>query len=316
MNNQTEATGTAEAGAATEENKSAKGKPAAKKGKTIAEMKKGKAGAKGTPMTKEEKAKLNKELAANADVINGKKGAKGAKGKKGAKAEKAPEEPAPVITLSTRNADEIAAEYLEPGTAGNVITVKKDLPVEEWGALVRGLDRKTKCIGFVIGDLLAYGEKKYTGKVYDAAMTATGCELKTLQNYKSTATRVAPEIRKAKLSFGHHEAVAALPAGTQRKLLEKAEKEALPLSKLRKEVKAVTPAKTPKKPKKPAPAPVQGAPLTASESKAFDAFQDRLEDIIKFMNGNTWKKLTKADRKSLLPNFQRIADAHQAVAAE
>lgn len=65
-------------------------------------------------------------------------------------------------------------------------------------------------IGWMIGDILSYGEKRAWGSFYDAAMQKYSREYDTLADYVYVASNVQFSVRTEKLTFTHHKVVAAM----------------------------------------------------------------------------------------------------------
>lgn len=93
--------------------------------------------------------------------------------------------------------------------------------------------RVGKSIGFIIGDWINYGEKKW-GEKYVEATRKTGLDYQTLANYAYVARKIDFSCRQEKLGFEHHAVVAKLKTPGQRKeWLEIAEREGLSKRRLR-----------------------------------------------------------------------------------
>ena len=111
------------------------------------------------------------------------------------------------------------------------LAVHDDLSFEEWAALAPKLNEASRCIAFLIGDWLIYGDERFAregGKLhrriktgdYKLAVAATGLDRTTLQTYVHVARRVPPELRQEALSWEHHKAVAPLKPDEQQEWLE------------------------------------------------------------------------------------------------
>jgi len=85
---------------------------------------------------------------------------------------------------------------------------------------------------WAIADWMVEGEKQFGKKAaYDFAERATGFSRKTLYEWAYVARAVS--IRMENLTFGHHQAVAGLVPEAQKRCLEKAAAENLPIGDLR-----------------------------------------------------------------------------------
>lgn len=106
------------------------------------------------------------------------------------------------------------------------LAVHQDLSFDEWAALAPRLNEASRCVAFLIGDWLIYGEARFAkegAKVsarvrsedYERAIATTGLDRSTLQTYAYVARKVAPATRLEALSWEHHKAVAKLESNDQ-----------------------------------------------------------------------------------------------------
>lgn len=113
------------------------------------------------------------------------------------------------------------------------LAVHTELSFEEWAALALRLNEASRCIAFLIGDWLIYGEAHFAkpGKqparrvhsaAYERAIAATGLDRSTLITYAYVARRVPASLRNEDLSWEHHKAVAKLEAREQTRWLKTA----------------------------------------------------------------------------------------------
>ncbi|XHR30884.1 MAG: hypothetical protein ACFUZC_10030 [Chthoniobacteraceae bacterium] len=108
-----------------------------------------------------------------------------------------------------------------------------ELTREEWDDLGAKLGQIGKSIGFIIGDWINYGEKRW-GEMYAEAERITGMPYQTLANFSYVARRVQFSCRQEKLGFEHHAVVAKLKAPEdQQHWLESAMKHKLSVRRLR-----------------------------------------------------------------------------------
>jgi len=89
------------------------------------------------------------------------------------------------------------------------IEFHQDLSFDEWNDLGQQLAPVGKSIGFIIGDWINYGEKRW-GDKYEETMKQTGMAYQTLRNYAYVARKVDLSCRQDKLGFEHHAIVAKL----------------------------------------------------------------------------------------------------------
>jgi len=69
------------------------------------------------------------------------------------------------------------------------IQFNEELSFEEWDDLGQKLAPIAKSIGFIIGDWINYGEKRW-GDRYEEALERTGMAYQTLRNYAYVARKV------------------------------------------------------------------------------------------------------------------------------
>lgn len=108
---------------------------------------------------------------------------------------------------------------------------------EEWESVGKHLFSVGNSWQWWVGDWLNYGEAKF-GETYKQAIDITGKSESSLQSVKSVSAEFEAG-RRRKLSWTHHLEASYLGKENQEKLLEKAEKEGMPTSWVRKEVKLI-----------------------------------------------------------------------------
>jgi hypothetical protein len=128
-----------------------------------------------------------------------------------------------------------------PGLPGTVtvtaLTLKGDLSYEEWERSCKLIGRVGRGVQWWVADLVMFGETKFGEKAYQG-IEAMGYDPKTLSNVAWVAERIEPARRRAELSFGHHQVVAALDAKPdQDAWLEKAIKKGWTRAELRQAMK-------------------------------------------------------------------------------
>jgi hypothetical protein len=94
------------------------------------------------------------------------------------------------------------------------IEFNDEMTFDEWNELGRKITPIGKSIGFIIGDWINYGEKRW-GDKYEEAITSTGMAYQTLRNYAYVARRVQLSCRQDKLGFEHHAVVAKLKSNDE-----------------------------------------------------------------------------------------------------
>jgi len=102
-------------------------------------------------------------------------------------------------------------------------------------------------MGWVVADWIIFGEGRY-GEVCWQGVAETGLEPHTIKNLLAVARAFPPSRRRDALSVSHHEAVAALPAAEQDRLLDLAEQSSLSVTGLRTEARGARPRPVPPAP--------------------------------------------------------------------
>jgi hypothetical protein len=116
------------------------------------------------------------------------------------------------------------------------IEFHQDLDFDEWDDLGQKLAPIGKSIGFIIGDWINYGDKRY-GEKYDEALAKTGLAYQTLTNCSHVARKVGIYLRKENLDWSQHATVAKLKTDDEKRYwLDMAEEHALSVRRLRKSI--------------------------------------------------------------------------------
>ena len=131
------------------------------------------------------------------------------------------------------------------------LAVHQELSFDEWASLAPSLNEASRCVAFLIGDWLVYGESHFAkegGKParrvlsedYKRAVAASGLDRSTLHTYAYVARKVPAASRLEALSWEHHKAVAKLQGDDQVRWLRIAMESAGSLStrRLRKSITA------------------------------------------------------------------------------
>lgn len=116
---------------------------------------------------------------------------------------------------------------------------------EDWLSVGTSLRLVSRAFKWLLADWLVKGEEYKWGEKYTEAADWSGYEEKTLREYAYVARKVDLSIRMDKLSFGHHQAVAAVPSDQQQAWLEKAAAEKWTVKKLVQEIAGVPVIVTP-----------------------------------------------------------------------
>ncbi len=110
---------------------------------------------------------------------------------------------------------------------------------EQWSERLDYLMHLEQHLHFWIGDLLAYGERRW-GTTYADMVEETGYDPGTLRNLRWVATRVDVAQRRENLTFAHHQEVARLSPAQQEAVLALSEAQGLTRDGVRKEAYRVT----------------------------------------------------------------------------
>jgi hypothetical protein len=97
----------------------------------------------------------------------------------------------------------------------------RELDVTEWASTGRRLGTVGRCIQWLIGDWIAWGNERF-GERYSRASKITGYDTQTLMNMVYVASRFSLSRRRENLSWSHHEALAAVGAEEQEEWLDRA----------------------------------------------------------------------------------------------
>lgn len=117
------------------------------------------------------------------------------------------------------------------------LVIAEEVDFEEWEAFGKYLAFAVGAVQLWIGDWLNFGERRW-GERYSQVMDETGLSYKSLANASYVARQVDVSRRRENLSFGHHEAVAALEPEAQDRLLGLADAHGWTRSELRRQVAA------------------------------------------------------------------------------
>jgi N6-adenosine-specific RNA methylase IME4 len=118
-------------------------------------------------------------------------------------------------------------------------TPPKDMTLEQWLALGKRLVSAEKNVQWVLGAWWIYGCKREYGDGR-ALAEQVGIDYGTIFNYASVVRAFEISRRRENLSFGHHQAVAALPASQQDQWLKRAERDDLSVARLRQALRVST----------------------------------------------------------------------------
>lgn len=113
----------------------------------------------------------------------------------------------------------IDLEHFTLGPTGLVVKLREGQPppLEAWEAVGQVLRTLERGVAWLVGDWCAYGEMAYG----DRALQAIGdFAPETARVYSWVAAKIPPESRDHRVSFSHHQVVAALPPAEQRAWLD------------------------------------------------------------------------------------------------
>lgn len=110
-----------------------------------------------------------------------------------------------------------------PGSRSPVAwSPSQELNANEWAAAGRRIGAVGRCIQWLLGDWIAYGNAKF-GERYARAAKITGYDTQTLMNMVYVASRFEISRRRENLSWSHHETLAALNEDQQDHWLDQAQ---------------------------------------------------------------------------------------------
>lgn len=101
-----------------------------------------------------------------------------------------------------------------------------------WASAGRRLGAIGRCIQWLLGDWITYGNEKF-GNRYAKASKITGYDTQSLMNMVYVASRFSISRRRENLSWSHHEALAALDLEEQEHWLDQAAEHRWSVSDLR-----------------------------------------------------------------------------------
>ncbi len=101
-------------------------------------------------------------------------------------------------------------------------TPNQDLDANEWATAGRRIGAVGRCIQWLLGDWIAYGNERF-GERYARASKITGYDSQTLMNMVYVASRFEISRRRENLSWSHHETIAALDHHEQDRWLDQAQ---------------------------------------------------------------------------------------------
>lgn len=125
------------------------------------------------------------------------------------------------------------------------LEIPDNISFEDWQRLTQTLFQISRSNPWWIADSINKGEKLF-GEMYAQAMSEQNLDYQTLANFKWTASKVDKNIRRNKLSFAHHMAVAPLNPSEQARYLKLAEDMGLTRDQLRDMIKGKKEDKEPK----------------------------------------------------------------------
>lgn len=130
----------------------------------------------------------------------------------------------------------MSLDLILPGATATALNIPPSMAYDDWARLGHVLGRMEKAVHWWIGDWLIYGEHAY-GEKFAQAVAGTGLKEQYLLNLQWVARSLHTSRRREVLSWGHHEAVAALPSSRADALLDAAETERLSVHDLRERVR-------------------------------------------------------------------------------
>ncbi|WP_425577387.1 LmbU family transcriptional regulator [Streptomyces enissocaesilis] len=127
------------------------------------------------------------------------------------------------------------------------LLMSSDLSLDDWATAGRKLARIADSTSWCLGDWLAHGQLRFSGR-YQRAAAEIGLDTQTLRNYAWLARKFAHERRRPGLSLQHHAEVASLPVPEQDHWLDLAERERWSRNELRRRIREARRATAAEKP--------------------------------------------------------------------
>jgi hypothetical protein len=111
-----------------------------------------------------------------------------------------------VLPKVTRSMQDIITDRVTvlPGSVG--VKLADETPIEESLVVLDWATQMSDHVGFIIGDVLNFGQSKW-GEKYTAALNQTNRAYKTLRDYASVAARITPDKRQSALSYSAHRTI-------------------------------------------------------------------------------------------------------------
>jgi hypothetical protein len=117
------------------------------------------------------------------------------------------------------------------------LEVTERITLEQWMSIWKRLTVIHKGINWAIGDLLIYADtRRDWGQDYTQGLSHLGIDPDTMANMKWVSSRFPRELRRAKLSFTHHQEVAGMNPVDREDWLDLCEQEGWSSGRLRKRI--------------------------------------------------------------------------------
>jgi hypothetical protein len=126
------------------------------------------------------------------------------------------------------------------------LVIPENMSSDEWKDTGTFLFRMNGALQWWLGDWLKFGEDRHWRGSYEELAAQFNYDVKTLYNLSSVARKIEISLRKEILSFGHHVLVAYKSADEQIHWLNQAEENNWSISELRRQIKALEPARKPR----------------------------------------------------------------------
>lgn len=119
------------------------------------------------------------------------------------------------------------------------LRLPQDLPLQVWLRIGDQIQVVANSCAWWAGDWLVYGQEVYPDR-YRQAVATTSLDYQTLRNYAWVARKFQVSRRRDRLSFQHHQEVAALPEDQQELWLDRATEFGWSKTELRRQLRTVT----------------------------------------------------------------------------
>lgn len=124
-------------------------------------------------------------------------------------------------------------------TNGRGLSIKGELDFPDWAILLDRVAALSDSIQWVLGDLMAYGELRFSADKYRIIIEQTGRKYPTVHKWGNVAEKIPLDERRFNVRFTHYEQTAFIKKSDRERLLTLAEDNQWTVAHLRSEVEAL-----------------------------------------------------------------------------